>query len=114
MTISRAPWGKTADGHSVELFTLTNARGATAKVTTYGAILTELHIPDKAGRLANIVLGFPHARSLSPRTPLFRRPCIGRYANRIAKGTFSIADKNTVPHPRQQWPQRPPRRARWF
>ena len=52
-----APFGKAGDT-PVQLYTLTNAKGLVAKITNYGAIVTELHVPDRAGRLSDIVLGF--------------------------------------------------------
>src|SRR5881394_3881989 len=56
--IQRADWGKTKDGIPVELYTLTNKNGLVAKIATYGATLTELHIPDKDGKMGDVVLGF--------------------------------------------------------
>ena len=54
---TRMDFGKTPDGAPVELYVLTNGK-MTAKVMTYGAILTELHVPDRNGKLADVVLGF--------------------------------------------------------
>src|SRR5690242_8416864 len=55
--IEKASYG-TVDGKPVDLYTLTNAKGAVAKITNYGAIVTELHMPDKAGKMGDVVLGF--------------------------------------------------------
>src|ERR1051325_5367426 len=55
--IVAAPFGQVGDA-TVQLYTLTNAHGLIARITNYGAIVTELHVPDRAGRLADIVLGF--------------------------------------------------------
>src|SRR5262249_38508865 len=55
--VTKAPSGP-ADGQPVELFTLKNARGVTVKAMTYGTIITELHVPDKEGKTADVVLGF--------------------------------------------------------
>src|SRR5678816_556211 len=54
----REDFGRTKDGQAVELYTLTNAKGMVAKVMTYGATLTELHVPDRNGQTADVVLGF--------------------------------------------------------
>src|SRR5688500_6544380 len=55
--ITRAGYGKVA-GSDVELYTLINANGLVLKVMTYGAIITELHVPDRTGKLADVVVGF--------------------------------------------------------
>jgi len=59
--ITRAPFG-THDGQQVELYTLRNANGLALKVTTYGATVTELHVPDASGAFADVVLGFTRSR----------------------------------------------------
>jgi aldose 1-epimerase len=77
------------DGTPVELYTLTNAKGLVCKVITYGAIITELHVPDRSGASADIVLGFDNLAQYVSRNPYFG--CVvGRVANRIAKGTFKL------------------------
>ena len=92
MTIETEPFGKTKDGVSVNLYTLTNANGAAVKITNYGGIVTELHVPDKAGKLGDVVLGYDKVEDYIAGSPYFG--CItGRYCNRIAKGKFSIDDK---------------------
>src|SRR5262245_55037344 len=55
--ITKAPYGK-VDGQDVELYTLTNKNGLVMKVTNYGVIVTEFWVPDKAGKLADIVGGY--------------------------------------------------------
>src|SRR5688500_16150555 len=56
--VARSDFGKTQDGKPVDLYTLTNKNGLVAKITNYGGILTELHVPDKDGQNGNVVLGF--------------------------------------------------------
>ena len=75
-----------------ELFTLTNANGLVAKISTYGAILTELHVPDKNGKSADVVLGFDKLDAYLAGHPYFGAT-VGRVANRIAKGKFSLDGK---------------------
>ena len=56
--VTREPFGKMADGKPVERFTLTNANGVELKAISYGGIITSLRVPDRAGKLDDIVLGF--------------------------------------------------------
>ena len=90
--LERSPWGELPDGTPVELFTLRNAGGMTAKITNYGAILTELLVPDAEGRLTDVVLGFDDLQGYLDGHPFFGAT-VGRYANRIAKGRFELEGK---------------------
>jgi aldose 1-epimerase len=83
-----APFGKT-DGKDVVLYTLENENGLVLKVTTYGATVTELHVPDRDGRLADVVLGFDALDGYLERSPYFGATC-GRIGNRIAHGRFEL------------------------
>lgn len=89
MSIKRRDFGKTDNGDPVELYTLTNKNGMVAKIMTYGAIVTELHVPDKNGKDADVVLGFDNLQQYLKGHPFFGA-IAGRYANRIAKGTFEL------------------------
>jgi aldose 1-epimerase len=91
-SVLRIGWGATADGTPVELYTLTNANGAVAKITTYGAIVTELWVPDRSGRLGDVVLGFKTLDQYLAGHPYFGAMA-GRYANRIAGGKFTLDGK---------------------
>src|SRR5256885_8873747 len=86
--VQRAEFGRTKDGQSVEIYTLTNGNGLVAKVMTYGATLTELHIPDKSGHNADVVLGFNDFARYEAGHPFFGSTA-GRVANRIGKGRFT-------------------------
>jgi len=90
--VQKTSFGKLPDGTEIEQFTLTNSKGAVAKVITYGASLTELWMPDKAGKNADIVLGFDNLAGYESDHPFFGAT-VGRYGNRIAKGKFSIDGK---------------------
>jgi aldose 1-epimerase len=90
--VEKKGFGKTSDEVSVELYTLTNTSGVTAKVTTYGAILTELHVPDRDGKMADVVLGFEDLKGYLAGHPYFGAT-VGRVANRIAKGKFTLDGK---------------------
>lgn len=86
--IAQAPWGS-VDGKAVTLYTLTNANGLMLRVSTYGGIITELHVPDKSGKLADIVLGFDDVASYVKSSPYFGA-VIGRVANRISDARFTL------------------------
>jgi aldose 1-epimerase len=87
------PFGKTADGTPVELYTLKSANGMTAKVITYGATLTELHVPDKKGQTADVVLGCDDMAGYQSDANQFFGATTGRVCNRIAKGKFTLDGK---------------------
>ena len=90
--VQRSSFGKLPDGTAVDLYTLTNANGLALKVATYGTIITELHVPDRAGELADVVLGFDNLDQYLKGHPYFGCT-VGRVANRIAKGKFTLDGK---------------------
>src|SRR5580692_11357829 len=57
-SVSHEPFGHTADGTPVELYTLKNAHGMEAKIMTYGGIVQSLMVPDKNGNIGDVVLGY--------------------------------------------------------
>jgi aldose 1-epimerase len=91
-SVKKEAFGKTDDGVAVEQYTLRNAAGATAKVITYGALLTELDVPDRDGKLGDVVLGFDNLKDYLAGHPYFGAT-VGRVANRIAKGKFTLDGK---------------------
>ena len=90
--VKREPFGKMADGKAVERFTLTNANGVVLQAINYGGIITSLRVPDRNGRLDDIVLGFDNLDGYLEDHPFFGA-IIGRYGNRIAKGAFTLEGK---------------------
>jgi galactose mutarotase-like enzyme len=86
---TRTPFGQLPDGRAVEQFTLTNAHGIEARVITYGGIITSIRAPDRSGHLDDIVLGFDSLAGYLRDSPYFGA-IVGRYANRIANGQFSL------------------------
>lgn len=84
------PFGKTADGTAVSVFTLTNQRGMRAKIMTRGATIVELHVPDKQGKTADVVLGFNDLAGYESDANAFFGCVTGRVANRIARGRFKL------------------------
>ena len=87
-SLDRKPYGALPDGATVERFSLANGSLA-AEVVTYGAILASLLVPDRAGTRANVVLGYANLAEYLADDASFGAT-IGRYANRIAGGSFSI------------------------
>lgn len=87
--LEKIDFGKTADGETIEVYTLVNRHGLKAKVMTYGATLIELDVPDRSGRLADIVLGFDSLDPYLAGHPFFGSTT-GRYANRIGKAQFVL------------------------
>jgi aldose 1-epimerase len=92
MSIHKNSFGKTADGETVDIYTLSNGAGLTAKIMTFGAIITELKTPDRDGKPGDIVLGFDNFEQYAKGHPFFGA-IAGRYANRIAKGKFTLDGK---------------------
>jgi aldose 1-epimerase len=88
--VERAPFGKTPEGAAIELYTLTNARGAVAKVITLGATVADLRMPDREGKLASVVREVLPAEEGLPRNYNNAASVFGRVANRIAFGKFTI------------------------
>ena len=83
------PFGKTADGQAIELITLRHQNGTEMRVATYGGIILSLKTADRTGAFDDIVLGFDEITPYFDKSPYFG--ClIGRYCNRIAKGTFAL------------------------
>ena len=89
---SKEDFGKTKDGVAVEQYTLTNDSGATVKFLSYGGVITAINVPDRWGRLGDVVLGFNNIGDYEAKSRYFGG-LIGRYANRIAAGKFSLDGK---------------------
>ena len=87
--VTKENFGKTSEGQNVDIYTLTNRRGAEVKITNYGGIITSLKVPDRQGKRDDIVLGFDNLDAYLKGSPYFGA-IIGRYANRIAKGRFTL------------------------
>lgn len=87
--ISQAAFGRLPDGSTAQLFTLRNADGMEVKITNYGGIVTSIKVPDRHGVLGDVVLGYDSLDGYLASTPYFGA-IVGRYANRIAKGRFTL------------------------
>jgi len=88
VSVMKTHFGK-IDDKDVFLYTLTNRHGITVKITNYGGIINEILMPGKNGKNGNIVLGYDSLQSYVANSPYFGA-IVGRYANRIAKGEFSL------------------------
>ncbi len=89
VTVSKAPYGTLDDGTAIEQYTLASKKGLTVKLITYGGIVTEINTPDRKGNVANVALGFDNLAAYVAKSPYFGS-ITGRYANRIANGTFML------------------------
>lgn len=89
MTVHADRFGTLPDGRPVQRFSLTNAHGLVARVTNYGTIITELLVPDRAGQMGDVVLGFDTLAPYLEGHPYFGCT-VGRVANRIARGRFTL------------------------
>lgn len=90
--IESRPFGQTQDGSAVTEYVLTNAAGAVVAIIDYGAIITRIVMPDRDGALGDVALGFDEVLPYETISPHFGST-IGRYGNRIAKGTFELDGK---------------------
>lgn len=90
--LSRKPFGTLPSGESVEALTLTNGNGVSATVITYGATLQSLIAPGRDGKTADVALGFIDAAGYASNNSYFGAS-VGRFANRIGKGRFSLDGK---------------------
>jgi aldose 1-epimerase len=90
--VKKEAFGTTADGKTVELYTLTNTHGIEVRVMTYGGIIVSVQTPDKSGRLADITLGFDTLAPYLAKHPYFGA-LVGRYANRIGNAKFTLDGK---------------------
>lgn len=91
MKINKSRFGSTPDGHEAFLYKLSNDRGMDLKITNYGGAITSLHVPDRHGEMADVVLGYETLEEYV-KNPRFFGALIGRFANRIALGKFKLDD----------------------
>ena len=90
--VRKESFGKTGDGRPVDLYTLTNSKGVEVRAMTYGGIIVSIRVPDKSGKLGDVVLGHDKLDGYLVNPPYFG-VIVGRYANRIA---------NAHVHPRRR------------
>ena len=90
--VSETAWGKTADGKPVQIFTISD-HDLTVRITTFGARVVSIEAPDRNGKMADVVLGYDNVGQYEKDTSTYFGSIVGRYGNRIAKGTFTIDGK---------------------
>src|SRR6266436_3405473 len=88
-TMKKEPFGKTEDGQPVDLYTLSNNNGMEAAITNFGGIVVSLKVPDRSGKLDDVVLGYDQLDGYLTNKAFFGA-LIGRYGNRIAHGKFTL------------------------
>ncbi len=90
-TVEQADFGTLPDGRKAQLFTLKNGNGMIVRLTNYGGCITEIHVPDRQGKMADVVLGFDDLDRYLKHS--YCGAIVGRYANRIAGGKFTLDGK---------------------
>ena len=93
MAVEKSVFGKSPDGQEVMLYTLKNSKGMQVSLTNLGAIIVKLMVPDKAGNVADVVLGFDKAEDYY-KNPSFFGAVIGPSANRIGGARFEVDGVN--------------------
>lgn len=91
-SVKKQKYGTTPDKQQVDLYTLSNSQGIEVQVINFGGIITSIHVPDRNGKMADIALGFDNLDGYLENKPYFGA-IIGRYANRIANGKFTLNGK---------------------
>ena len=89
MSITKKPFGTAPDGTPVDLYILKNDSGASVEITNFGGILRAVNVPDRNGKIGNVVLGYPSVEGYTPLTG-YLGALIGRVGNRIANGSCEV------------------------
>ncbi|MCV4342116.1 aldose epimerase family protein [Pseudomonas capsici] len=93
LSTEQSLFGKLPDGTPIEKYTLQNSHGLQASIITYGATLQALKVPDRNGKVEDIVLGFDDVQGYQANGTVYFGATIGRFGNRLAGGTFKLDDK---------------------
>jgi aldose 1-epimerase len=91
--VKMSTWGKTADGTAVPIYTLKSGQ-VEVRVMAYGAKLVSIRTPDRAGKMADIVLGYDSLQDYLNDSKTYFGAVVGRYGNRIALGKFTLDGKS--------------------
>ena len=92
LSVTETPFGTMPDGQKVEMYHLKNASGMEVDIITYGGAVQSIKVPDKNGKIEDVALGFDNLNDYL-HTDTYFGALIGRYANRIAKGEFTLNGK---------------------
>src|ERR1700733_12634859 len=87
--MQKQAFGKIQDGQSVDLYTLSNKYGMTVAISNFGGTLVSLNVPDRDGKIGDVILGYDNPADYENGKAYFGGP-IGRYGNRIAHGKFTL------------------------
>jgi len=87
--ITKTPFGKMPEGQVMDLYTLTNRGGMKVTITNYGGRVVSILVPDRQGKMSDVVLGFDNLDGYLGNNPFFGA-LVGRYANRIGKARFTL------------------------
>jgi len=90
MSITKKPFGKAPCGCEVDLYILTNSNGASVEISNFGGIIRAINVPDKDGKIGNVVLGYNSVEGYTPLTG-YLGALIGRVGNRIGKGECEVS-----------------------
>jgi len=88
-SLEHSSYGTTQDGRAVDIYTMTNAHGLRVRFLSYGGVITEISVPDRAGRMDDIVLGLRNLHDYETLSAHYGA-ITGRYANRIAGAQFTL------------------------
>ncbi|MBN2591735.1 MAG: galactose mutarotase [Sedimentisphaerales bacterium] len=92
-SITKDSFGQMPDGTDVDIYTLVNKNGNEVRITNYGGIIVSLKVPDKDGNLGDVMLGRDSVEDYIENNSPYFGALIGRYGNRIGKGTFELDGK---------------------
>jgi aldose 1-epimerase len=90
MNLQKQAFGQTPDGQNIDLYTLTNDKGVKASIMTYGGIWINMEVPDRAGKMSDVVLGYDNLAGYLKDNSPYMGAIVGRYANRIAQAKFTL------------------------
>lgn len=93
MSVSKKLFDRTEDGQAVYVYTIQNSAGASVEVLTYGGILRALYVPDRAGKMADVLVGFDSLQGYADTADAYYGALIGRVANRIRDARFTLNGK---------------------
>lgn len=96
MPVETRSFGTTSSGKAVHLYSLQNTNGIVARITEFGATLTELHVPDRSGGMSDVVLGFDDVSGYESEANQYFGGIVGRCANRIARGRFTMNEAEYI------------------
>ena len=92
MSIRKVPFGTLESGEAADLYILTNASGASVEITNFGGIIRAINVPDRDGKIGNVVLGYKDVSGYQPLCG-YLGALIGRVGNRIADGKCVLDGK---------------------